>query len=188
MTTYTAGRVFMHRQWGHLILVLFGSLLAPFLTWGASREATLRVTVHLLDNNQDLGEVLFIPNRYGLLVAPKLSGLPPGMHGFHVHTKGDCGNTAANGQQGPGLAAGGHLDPRKTGKHLGPYEPGHLGDLPALYVDEQGRALLPVLAPRLSIADLHDHALMIHRGGDNYSDLPEPLGGGGPRIACGVIP
>ncbi|WP_324128836.1 superoxide dismutase family protein, partial [Acinetobacter baumannii] len=28
---------------------------------------------------------------------------------------------------------------------------------------------------------------MIHAGGDNYSDSPQPLGGGGARIACGVI-
>jgi Cu-Zn family superoxide dismutase len=28
---------------------------------------------------------------------------------------------------------------------------------------------------------------MIHAGGDNYSDEPEPLGGGGARIACGVV-
>lgn len=28
---------------------------------------------------------------------------------------------------------------------------------------------------------------MIHAGGDNYSDKPEKLGGGGSRIACGVI-
>jgi Cu-Zn family superoxide dismutase len=28
---------------------------------------------------------------------------------------------------------------------------------------------------------------MIHAGGDNYADKPAPLGGGGERIACGVI-
>jgi len=28
---------------------------------------------------------------------------------------------------------------------------------------------------------------MIHAGGDNMSDKPEPLGGGGARYACGVI-
>ena len=28
---------------------------------------------------------------------------------------------------------------------------------------------------------------MIHDGGDNYADDPKPLGGGGGRIACGVI-
>jgi Cu-Zn family superoxide dismutase len=28
---------------------------------------------------------------------------------------------------------------------------------------------------------------MIHAGGDNYADAPAPLGGGGPRIVCGLI-
>jgi Cu-Zn family superoxide dismutase len=31
------------------------------------------------------------------------------------------------------------------------------------------------------------HALVIHAGGDNFSDQPAPLGGGGARIACGAI-
>jgi len=34
---------------------------------------------------------------------------------------------------------------------------------------------------------LHGHALMVHAGGDNHDDHPAPLGGGGARIACGVI-
>jgi superoxide dismutase, Cu-Zn family len=29
--------------------------------------------------------------------------------------------------------------------------------------------------------------VVIHEGGDNFSDQPKPLGGGGGRIACGVI-
>ena len=36
--------------------------------------------------------------------------------------------------------------------------------------------------------DLYGRALVIHAGGDNYSDSPEPLGGGGARLACGVVP
>jgi Cu-Zn family superoxide dismutase len=27
---------------------------------------------------------------------------------------------------------------------------------------------------------------MVHVGGDNFSDQPEPLGGGGARIGCGI--
>jgi Cu-Zn family superoxide dismutase len=42
-------------------------------------------------------------------------------------------------------------------------------------------------APRLKVADAEGRALMIHAGGDNYSDQPKPLGGGGARIACGVV-
>ena len=39
----------------------------------------------------------------------------------------------------------------------------------------------------LRARDLKGHALMVHEGGDNYSDEPKPLGGGGARVACGVI-
>jgi len=44
-----------------------------------------------------------------------------------------------------------------------------------------------LLAPRLKLADVQGRAIMVHAGGDNYSDEPQPLGGGGERIACGVI-
>ena len=58
-----------------------------------------------------------------------------------------------------GLAAGGHWDPQHTGHHLGPYGFGHLGDLPALTVTNNGDANLPVLAPRLKVKDLQGHSL-----------------------------
>jgi Cu-Zn family superoxide dismutase len=91
------------------------------------------------------------------------------------------------GSMTAGEAAGGHFDPTGTGRHEGPYGDGHLGDLPALYVDAEGNARHPVLAPRLKVADLKGRVLMVHEGGDNYSDQPKPLGGGGARVACGVI-
>jgi superoxide dismutase, Cu-Zn family len=28
----------------------------------------------------------------------------------------------------------------------------------------------------------------VHAGGDNHSDHPQPLGGGGARVACWLIP
>jgi Cu-Zn family superoxide dismutase len=86
-----------------------------------------------------------------------------------------------------GLAAGGHYDPATTGRHEGPGGKGHLGDLPALTVGADGKATAPVTAPRLKVADVLGRSLMVHAGGDNYADSPAPLGGGGGRIACGVI-
>ena len=51
-----------------------------------------------------------------------------------------------------------------------------------------GTATQPVLAPRLKKLDeVKNHAIMIHAGGDNHSDHPTALGGGGARMACGVI-
>ena len=50
-----------------------------------------------------------------------------------------------------------------------------------------GRQPFLFFAPRLKVADLKGKSLMIHAGGDNYSDTPAPLGGGGARAACGVV-
>jgi Cu-Zn family superoxide dismutase len=84
--------------------------------------------------------------------------------------------------------AGGHFDPANTGHHEGPNGMGHMGDLPVLHVEADGSASQTLIAPRLrSIDELRGHALIIHAGGDNYSDAPAPLGGGGIRIACGVV-
>jgi Cu-Zn family superoxide dismutase len=85
------------------------------------------------------------------------------------------------------LGAGGHLDPAGTGRHGEPWGDGHLGDLPALVVAADGSADMPVLAPRLKLADVRGRSLMVHAGGDNHSDHPQALGGGGARVACGII-
>jgi Cu-Zn family superoxide dismutase len=123
----------------------------------------------------------------GVVLTPNLKGLPPGEHGFHVHQFGNCAAKAKDGKLEPGEAAGGHLDPKKTHKHLGPAGSGHLGDLPTLVVDANGAAAQPVTAKQLTLGNLRSKSLMIHQGGDNFSDQPKPNGGGGTRIACGVV-
>lgn len=154
------------------------------LSTSAALADSTQITVNkiVLGNSTSadrLGIVTATDTPYGLLLTPDLHSLPPGIHGMHIHINPSCADN--------GMAAGGHLDPNNTGKHLGPYSNlGHLGDLPALTVTADGNAQLPVLAPRLKVTDLKGHSLMIHAGGDNYSDNP-PMGGGGGRIACGVI-
>jgi len=44
-----------------------------------------------------------------------------------------------------------------------------------------------LVAPYLKVSDMRGRALIIHKSGDNYSDEPNKLGGGGDRIACGVV-
>jgi Cu-Zn family superoxide dismutase len=138
-----------------------------------------RVTIYATDDNKTpLGNVVFTDTQYGLLVTPDLRGLPAGAHGFHLHQHANCGDI--------GMNAGGHYDPQNTKAHQGPYAQGHLGDLPVLFVMTSGKVSTPLLAPRLKTRDLPGLAVMIHAGGDNYSDNP-PLGGGGARIGCGII-
>lgn len=139
------------------------------------------LSVNMVDtkNNKPIGTIQLIETEYGVLINPSLQSMTPGIHGFHLHTNPSCGQH--------GQAAGGHFDPNNTKRHLGPYYQGHLGDLPALSADSNGHINLPVLAPRLKLKDFTNHALIIHAGGDNYADEPLKLGGGGARVACGVI-
>lgn len=134
-----------------------------------------------------IGTVTVTETAYGLVFTPDLKGLTPGLHGFHLHQNNSCAPAEKDGEMVSALAAGGHYDPRNTGKHGTPWGDGHSGDLPPLYVDAEGNANHPVLAPRLRNSDLPGRALMIHAGGDNHSDHPAPLGGGGARVACGVV-
>ena len=115
-------------------------------------------------------------------------GLSDGLHGFHVHQNPSCAPAQTDGKAVAAAAAGGHFDSQKTGHHMGPSGEGHMGDLPVISVTG-GMAMNQVLwAPRLTLAEVRGRALMIHAGGDNYRDNPQPLGGGGGRAACGVVP
>lgn len=134
-----------------------------------------------------VGTVRIVETPFGLAFYPSLKAMPAGLHGFHVHENGSCAPNEKDGAPVPAGAAGGHLDPAGTKKHGEPWGDGHLGDLPPLYVAADGTAVQPVLAPRLKMADVKNRALMIHAGGDNHADHPAPLGGGGGRVACGVI-
>ncbi len=165
-------------------------LTALFFCTAAAADSD--VIINLVDakgTEQNVGNIKITETKYGLLFTPDLSSLPPGVHGFHIHENGSCGPAMKDGVPVAGLAAGGHFDPQRTKKHLGPYnDEGHLGDLPALYVTQEGKADYPVLAPRLkSVSQIKGRAIMIHAGGDNHEDHPTPLGGGGARIACGII-
>lgn len=169
-----------------LLMLLSSAASAPALAADTPSEVSIYA---LTDTGVGdlIGTIDLKDSKAGLVLTPKLSHLPPGQHGMHVHQLPDCRAVEKDGKSVAGLAAGGHFDPAETGKHLGPQGDGHKGDLPFLTVDAKGDATAPVVAPHLTIADVENHAIIIHAGGDNYSDEPKPLGGGGARIACGVV-
>lgn len=135
-----------------------------------------------------IGTIDLKDSKWGLLIHPEIVGLKPGSHGFHIHTNPSCNDTITNNQIILAGAAGGHYDPDKTNKHLGPYNiKGHLGDLPLLIVRYNSKANVTLLAPRLKLKMLKNRSLIIHKLSDNYKDKPKKLGGGGARVACLVI-
>ncbi|WP_428776048.1 superoxide dismutase family protein [Vibrio sp.] len=167
-------------------------LVASVLVVSASASADdITINMKDLSSGKSVGVITAQQTEYGVVFSPTITGLAEnmqGLHGFHVHQNPSCEPVEKNGKTVLGGGAGGHYDPENTGKHGYPWtNSNHLGDLPALYVDSHGDAMQPVLAPRLKQADLSGRALMVHMGGDNHSDHPNALGGGGARVLCGVI-
>ena len=135
------------------------------------------------------GAIRVTPSDKGAVFTVDLHDIAPGLHGFHVHQAGSCADTLGPaGEQVPAGAAGAHWDPAATGAHHGPHGEGHLADLPRIEAGRDGRAVGALVAPRITdLAALKGRAVVVHVGGDSYSDTPEALGGGGKRLACGVL-
>ena len=173
-------------------LWMWGILALAWLAVAGTAAATeLRADMRRATGSgpgESVGTVTIADGAQGAVVKTDLKGLPPGPHGFHVHEHASCEPTTANAHAVPAGAAGGHFDPEHTAKHAGPEGDGHLGDLPVLQVAADGTASITLTAPRIKdVGVLRGKAVMIHAGGDNYSDQPAPLGGGGARIACGLL-
>ncbi len=121
----------------------------------------------------------------GLRVRITSDGLPPGNHGAHLHTTGEC--------DAPDFTrAGPHWNP--TGRLHGSENPQgpHLGDIPNLLVGADGRGVVEytIRGARLeggdgSLLDVDGAAVVIHASADDYRT--DPSGNSGARIACGVL-
>ena len=159
-------------------------LVAP-----AYAAKSIKVTMNAITVDgvgKSVGTITIKEGKDGVTLEPKLKDLPPGEHGFHVHEKPSCDPADKDGKKTAGQAAGAHYDPDATKAHKGPGGGGHKGDLPKLVVSDKGEAKDKLEVKGVTLADFQGRALMIHAGGDNYSDAPKPLGGGGDRIVCGV--
>lgn len=187
--------MFFSRSVKLIVLFIVFNLSACDGKFSVNNNQKLKVDIFRLTNDDPkvnnpqniVGTVTFEDTEFGLLIKPNLANITPGPHGFHIHQNPDCSPKNKDGKQVLGLAAGGHYAP-KYNFHKGPFViDGHLGDLPFLFADENGRANMTILAPKLKLSDLKNRSVVIHKGGDNYSDDPKPLGGGGARDYCGVI-
>lgn len=172
------------------LAVSLGMALTSIAYAAKPTKTPLEVVINIVDTNGTVasaGVVKYEDTKFGLLMIPNLNKLPKGVHGFHIHENPSCDSSVVKDKIIPAGGAGSHYDPEKTGKHGSPYsELGHKGDLPFLYVADDGSATHAILAPRLKVKELQGRSIMIHAGGDNHTDMPA-FGGGGSRIACGVF-
>lgn len=127
------------------------------------------------------GTVHFYETGKGIKVVAKVSGLTPGLHGFHIHEKGDCSAPDA-------MSAGGHFNP--TGmKHGGPHDTErHAGDFGNITADATGHAVFELVDTRITFDgpnSIIGRGVIVHGKADDLTG--QPAGNAGPRVACGSI-
>jgi len=80
-------------------------LTAFFMLISTVSQAKQIVEIFAINNSSEnqgigqfLGTVEFMDSEEGLVIKPKLKGLTPGEHGFHIHEHPNCGASKINNQ------------------------------------------------------------------------------------------
>jgi len=145
---------------------------------GPSASATLSPT----SGSTATGTVKLIQLGDGSVrVTVDLTGVPPGVHGFHIHDKGDCGDN--------GNAAGGHFNPATTAHGAPSADPHHAGDFGNVTADPDGRVHTEFTTRSVTVEagpnSAAGHAVILHANPDDL--VTQPTGNAGARIACGIV-
>lgn len=128
------------------------------------------------------GTVRFVQLADGSVrVSVALTGVPAGVHGFHVHENGDCGDN--------GNAAGGHFNPSAT-PHGAPHDATrHAGDFGNVTSTDGGRVDHEFTTNSITVESgtnsVVGRAVILHANPDDLTT--QPTGNAGGRIACGVV-
>ena len=118
------------------------------------------------------------------LIKGTITGLKPGLHGFHIHEFGDMSDGCKS--------MGGHYNPDDV--NHGDLTEGHVGDLGNITADEDGKSSFSIKATRVDLIGdrsvvgrgivVHEDEDDLGKGGDEES---LKTGNAGERLACGVI-
>ena len=166
--------------------LLAAALLLLCLPAEAAQKAKAIARLAGLDG-KPRGTATFEALNRGVLITFDLQGLPPGPHGIHLHTSGNCNAKTGFTAAGPILT----LVPGKRHGYLAEGGP-VAGDLPNQFAGADGRLRASLVTTsfslgngKKSIFDRDGVSVILDQRGDDYRT--QPLGNAGNRIACGVV-
>jgi Cu-Zn family superoxide dismutase len=118
----------------------------------------------------------------GVAVVVHIENAPPGVHGLHLHEKGDCSAPDAS-------SAGGHFNPGGM-PHAGPSDTmRHAGDFGNITIEANGTGHLELVSDLLTVRpgpnSVVGKAVVFHEKVDDLKT--QPSGNAGARLGCGVV-
>jgi Cu-Zn family superoxide dismutase len=163
--------------------VAAGFLLACASARGADPPAQATATIEPRSGSTVTGTATFTEMAGGgVKVVVHIEKAPPGIHGLHIHEKGDCSDPEAK-------SAGGHFNPT-TMPHAGPMDKEHhAGDLGNIEIKADGTGTLEITSSMLTVKpgpnSVAGKAVIFHEKADDLKT--QPTGNAGGRLGCGVI-
>lgn len=137
-------------------------------------------------DGDDIGTADLAQKDGGVQIDLKVSDIPEGTHGFHIHETGSC--------EAPDFkSAGGHFNPTNASHGAETEDGPHAGDMANIEVSSDGMYEQTIMNEKVTLESGKENsllkdggtALVIHAGADDQKS--QPSGDAGERIACGVI-
>ncbi|MCD7454771.1 hypothetical protein HAX54_026008 [Datura stramonium] len=151
--------------------------------------ASTKKAVAVLKGNSDVQGVVTLTqekNDGPTTVKVRLTGLTPGLHGFHLHEYGDTTNGC--------MSTGAHFNPNSMTHGSPEDETRHAGDLGNIEANADGIAEATIIDNQIPLTGPNSvvgRAFVVHELEDDLGkgrhELSLTTGNAGGRIACGVI-
>ena len=174
-----------------------------------AHERWAQATLRIADGTR-VGSVAFADERHSdeteITVRVWRASTLAGFHGLHIHandvsTNGDgCIADTTQPSATWFVSADGHWKKDATEVHAH-----HAGDLPSVFVNEDGTAKMRFVVDKLTPREVVGRAVVLHAGPDNFGNVPvgpgadqytpgatavaktQATGNAGDRFGCGVI-